>query len=170
MKSIFSPCSHQSKTKNISYFLPVHFDLELTSFFEICFCKKLWYSVLNNMHDTKYMFWHESLRRAPRPGGGGYSSMICVGTYCWDLESTPIFIPNFAEKWDHFYTRAANFKQFTKNFTLFSKIVKISSKFCCILWSSKRKDATNGKTRDMLLQPCLWIFNVQIYTQEHALK
>ena len=31
---------------------------------------------------------------------GGYSSMIRVGTCRWDLKSRPIFIPNFAEKWD----------------------------------------------------------------------
>ena len=31
---------------------------------------------------------------------GGYSSMIWVGT--WDLKSRPIFIPNFAKKWDQF--------------------------------------------------------------------
>ena len=42
---------------------------------------------------------------------GGYSSMIWVGTCRWDLKSRPIFIPNFAEKWDLFYTRATNFKQ-----------------------------------------------------------
>ena len=38
---------------------------------------------------------------------GGYSSMIWVGTCCWDLKSRPIFIPNFAEK----LARATNFKQ-----------------------------------------------------------
>ena len=42
---------------------------------------------------------------------GGYSSMIWVGTCRWDLKSRPIFIPNFAEKWDPFYTEATNFKQ-----------------------------------------------------------
>ena len=30
--------------------------------------------------------------------GGGYSSMIWVGTSCWDLKSRPVFIPNFAKK------------------------------------------------------------------------
>ena len=43
----------QSKTKNRSCFLPARFDLELTSFLEICVHKKLWRSVLSNMRDTK---------------------------------------------------------------------------------------------------------------------
>ena len=38
----------------------------------------------------------------PRPRGGGYSSMIWVGTCRWDLKIRPIFIPNFAETWDPF--------------------------------------------------------------------
>ena len=46
----------QSKTKNKSCFLPVRFDLELTSFLEICVRKKLWRSVLSNMRDTKCAF------------------------------------------------------------------------------------------------------------------
>ena len=63
-------------------------------------------------------------------GGGGYSSMIWVGTCLWDLKSRPIFIPNFAEKWDPFLYQSHKFyAKITKNFTLFSKIVKLSSKF-----------------------------------------
>ena len=66
-------------------------------------------------------------------GGGAYSSMIWVGTCHWDLKSRPIFRTNFAEKWNPFLyqtPRATNFKQnYTKNFTLFSKIVMLSSKF-----------------------------------------
>ena len=45
------------------------------------------------------------------PGGGGYSSMIWVGTCRWDLKSRSIFIPKFAEKWDPFLYKATNFKQ-----------------------------------------------------------
>ena len=63
-------------------------------------------------------------------GEGGYSSMIWVGTCCWDLKSRPIFVPNFAEKWDPSYARATNFKQnLLTNFTFFPKIVKLSSTF-----------------------------------------
>ena len=43
---------------------------------------------------------------------GGYSSMIWVGTCgtChWDLKSRPIFIPNFAEKWDPFLYQSHKF-------------------------------------------------------------
>ena len=50
---------------------------------------------------------------------GGYSSMIWVGTCLWDLKSRPIFIPNFAEKWDPFLYQIHKFY----------KIVKLSSKF-----------------------------------------
>ena len=32
----------------------------------------------------------------------GCSSMILVGTCRWEVKSRPIFIPNFAEKWDPF--------------------------------------------------------------------
>ena len=46
-KSIFSPAMSQ-KPKTRSCFLPVRFDLELTSFLEICVCQKLWGSVLSN--------------------------------------------------------------------------------------------------------------------------
>ena len=41
--------------------------------------------------------------------GGGYSSMIWVGTCRWDLKSRPIFIPNFAEKWDPFLYQSQKF-------------------------------------------------------------
>ena len=61
---------------------------------------------------------------------GTYSNMIWVGTCCWDLKRRPIFIPNFTEKWDPFlYQSHIFYANFTKNFTLFSKIVKFSSKF-----------------------------------------
>ena len=40
---------------------------------------------------------------------GGYSSMIWVGTCRWDLKSRPIFIPNFAEKWDPFLYQSHKF-------------------------------------------------------------
>ena len=61
---------------------------------------------------------------------GGYSSMIWVGTCLWDLKSRPIFIPNFAEKWGPFLYQSHKFQaKITKIFTLFSKIVKLSSKF-----------------------------------------
>ena len=46
------------------------------------------------------------------------------------LESRPIFIPNFAEKWDPFLYQSHKFEaKFTKNLTLFSKFVKFLSKF-----------------------------------------
>ena len=48
----------QSKTKNKTCFLPVRFDLELTSFLEICVGKKLWCSVFSNMRDTNCAFTH----------------------------------------------------------------------------------------------------------------
>ena len=46
------------------------------------------------------------------PGGGGLLKYD-LGRACrWDLKSRPIFIPNFAEKWDpYLYTTATNFKQ-----------------------------------------------------------
>ena len=48
----------------------------------------------------------------------------------WDLKSRPIFIPNFTEKWDPFLYQSHKFYvKLTKNFTLFSKIVKLSNKF-----------------------------------------
>ena len=40
---------------------------------------------------------------------GGYSSMIWVGTCCWDLKSRPIFIPNFAGKWYPFLYQSHKF-------------------------------------------------------------
>ena len=42
-------------------------------------------------------------------GGGGYSSMILVGTWRWDLKSRPIFIPHFVEKWDPFLHQSHKF-------------------------------------------------------------
>ena len=41
--------------------------------------------------------------------GGGYSSMIWVGTCRWDLKSRPIFIPNFAKNWDPFLYQSHKF-------------------------------------------------------------
>ena len=37
--------------------------------------------------------------------------MIWVGTCRWDLKSGPIFIPNFAEKWDPFLYQSHKFRQ-----------------------------------------------------------
>ena len=76
------------------------------------------------------LFLHEQLsKRQVLRWGGGYSSMIWVGS---DLKSRPIFIPNFAEKW-HPFARATNLqkkkKKKKKKFTLFSKIFKLYSKF-----------------------------------------
>ena len=63
-------------------------------------------------------------------GGGGYSSIIWVGTCRWDLKNRLIFISNFDKKWDpSLYQSHKFYARFTKNFTLFSKIVKLSSKF-----------------------------------------
>ena len=63
-------------------------------------------------------------------GGGGFSSMIWVGTCCWDLKRRPVFIPNFAEKCEPFLYQSHKLQaKFTKNVTLFSKIVKLSSQF-----------------------------------------
>ena len=62
--------SHQSKTKNKSCFLPVCFDLWLTSFLDICVCKKRWRSVLSNMRDIKCAFCRER--------GMGASSWMCL--------------------------------------------------------------------------------------------
>ena len=58
--------------------------------------------------------------------GGGYSSMIWVGMWRWDLKSRPIFIPNFAGKWDPFlYHSHQVLANFTNNFKLFFKNVKL---------------------------------------------
>ena len=62
--------------------------------------------------------------------GGGYSSMIWVGTCRWDLKSRPIFIPNFAKKWDLFYTRATNLKQnLLKMSHYFAKLLSFQANF-----------------------------------------
>ena len=42
-------------------------------------------------------------------GGGPYSSMIWVGTCCWNLKSRPIFIPNFAKKLNPFLYQSHKF-------------------------------------------------------------
>ena len=68
--------------------------------------------------------------RGRAPARGGYSSMIWVGTCRWDLKSRPIFIPNFAEKWDPFLYQSHKFEaKLSKNFTFISKIVRLLSKF-----------------------------------------
>ena len=55
--------------------------------------------------------------------------MIWVGTCRWDLKSRPIFIPNFAEKWDPFYNGATNFNQnllkMSHYFPIFKQILEI---------------------------------------------
>ena len=43
-------------------------------------------------------------------GGGGYSSMICVGMCPWDLKSRPIICQILPKNETHFHTRATNFK------------------------------------------------------------
>ena len=59
---------------------------------------------------------------------GGQENILRV--CCWDLKSGPIFIPNFAVKWDSFLYQSHKFwANFTNNFTLFFKNVKLSSKF-----------------------------------------
>ena len=59
--------------------------------------------------------------------GGGYSSMIWVGTCCWHLKVDPFWYQILLKSETHFYTRATNFKQnLLKKFTLVSKIVKLS--------------------------------------------
>ena len=42
-------------------------------------------------------------------GGGPYSSMIWGGMCRWDLKNRPIYIPNFAEKWDPFVYQSHKF-------------------------------------------------------------
>ena len=42
------------KNQNKSCFLPLYFDLGLTSFLDICVRKKLWRTVLSNMRDIKW--------------------------------------------------------------------------------------------------------------------
>ena len=62
-----------------------------------------------------------------RSWGGGYLSMIWVGTCHCELKSWPSFIPNFAEKWDPLSYLSKN--KFTKNLTFFSKTAKLSSNY-----------------------------------------
>ena len=64
-----------------------------------------------NMLDFNYRgdydkFWTSQIVYAEP---GGYSSMIWVGTWRFDLKSRPIFIPNFAEKWDPFSYQSLKF-------------------------------------------------------------
>ena len=56
---------------------------------------------------------------------GGYSSVICVETCCWDLKSRPILIPKMRPIFQSHKCQA----NFTENCTLFSKLVKLSRKF-----------------------------------------
>ena len=91
----------------------------------------------------------------------GYSSMIWVGTCRWDLKRRPILIPNFVKKWDTFlYQRHKFLAKFTKNFTLFSKIVKLPSKFQKFwyqideIWAHFRPNFTKFWKYD----PCLYQF------------
>ena len=57
--------------------------------------------------------------------------MIWVGTYRWDLKSRPIFIPNFAEKWDPFLYQSHKFlsKIYQKFLNYLSKLLSFQSKF-----------------------------------------
>ena len=63
------------------------------------------FSLDSNSPNLQFLFIHSPLC-CPR---GGHSSMIWVGTCHWDLKSRPIFIPNFAEKWDPFLYQSHKF-------------------------------------------------------------
>ena len=52
--------------------------------------------------------WNEDWSGVHQGAGEGGSSMIWVETRCWDLQSRPIFIPNFARKWDPFVYQSHN--------------------------------------------------------------
>ena len=80
------------------------------------------YERITNYIGSKFEMWlliytarqntHSNFHRPWYRGGGGYSSMIWVGTCRWDLKSKPIFIPNFAEKWDPFLYQTFFFHKF----------------------------------------------------------
>ena len=56
-ESIFSPAVSQKPKREVLFFLStLHFDLEFTSYLEICVHKKLWHSVFSNMRNTKCAF------------------------------------------------------------------------------------------------------------------
>ena len=74
--------------------------------------------------------------------------MIWVGTCHWDLKSRPIFMPNLAEKWDPFFTRATNFKQ---------NVLKMSHYFPKLL--SFQANFGNFSIRLMKFGLCLHQFN-----------
>ena len=55
----------------------------------------------NGSRPTQYLDHLSGKELIKARGGGGYSSMIWIGTCRWDLKNVPM-IPNFAEKWDPF--------------------------------------------------------------------
>ena len=61
-KYFHRPSVKNQKTEVVFFHVP--FDLEVTSFLEMCVSKKLWHSVLSNMRHTKCAFWCESRRCA----------------------------------------------------------------------------------------------------------
>ena len=90
--------------------------------------KVQWFSWGQRTHSDSFDWLHRSLKiKQYQCGWGGYSR--------WHFKSRLIFIPKFVEKWDPFlFQRHKFYANFTENFTLFSKIVKLSSKFCKFLY------------------------------------